>query len=585
MQNYRRLARLVLPHWRRIAIAMVCMQVVAACTATGAYLIKPVLDDIFVNKHADSLALLTFAVFFIFFAKSSCLSVNAYLMSHISQEIVTKMREDVYNHIQNLPLSYLDNNKTGNLMARILHDVTLVHSAIFEATTGVIKESFTIAFLAVVIYLRNWQLALIGTFIVPFAFLPLFRFGKVLRKTTSQAQATTSNIYVTMHETIAGNRIVKAFGMEDYEKSRFHSENSRLMKLSIKAMMARALNSSIMEFLAGLGAVFVIFYGGTQVIKGIDTPGNFFSFLAALLMLYEPIKRLSNIYASTQTALSADARVSEIMEYPIEVVDAPDALPLPPIRSHIEFNRVFFAYGDKPVLSDISFRIEAGQVAALVGMSGAGKTTLVNLIPRFYEVTDGSITIDGVDIRKATISSLRRQIAIVTQQSILFNDSVKHNIAYGDLGKNEHEIIAAAKAANAYDFIMRMPNGFDTHIGEQGVRLSGGERQRICIARALLKDAPILILDEATSSLDSDSELEVQKALENLMIGRTTLVIAHRLSTIQKADCIVTLANGRIVAQGRHQELMMHDSEYRRLYQLQFGQFSLEDREIAFGHP
>ncbi|MHC1726432.1 MAG: ABC transporter ATP-binding protein [Syntrophobacteraceae bacterium] len=584
MQNYQRLARLVLPHWKRIAVAMVCMQVVAACTAAGAYLIKPVLDDIFVNKQAESLALLTFAVFIIFFAKSTCLSINAYLMSHISQQIVTGLRGDVYNHIQNLPLSNLDNNKTGNLMSRILNDVSIVHGAIFEATTGAIKESFTIVFLAVVIYLRNWELALIGTIIVPFAFVPLFKFGRVLRKTTTQAQSTTSDIYVVMHETIAGNRIVKAFGMEEHEKKRFQTENQRLMKYSIKALMARALNASIMEFLAGLGAVFVIYYGGTKVIQGLDTPGNFFSFLAALLMLYEPIKRLSNIYASTQTALAATARVDEIMTQPVEDVNEPMALSLPPIRNHIEFRTVCFAYAERPVLSDISFTIEAGQIVALVGMSGAGKTTLVNLIPRFYEPTGGTVLIDGIDIQKATISSLRRQIAIVTQQTILFNDSVRNNIGYGDFRKSDAEIIGAAKAANAYDFIMKMPNGFDTLIGEQGVRLSGGERQRICIARAILKDAPILVLDEATSSLDSDSELEVQKALENLMVGRTTLVIAHRLSTIQNADRIITLAGGRIVAQGRHSELMRLDSEYRRLYQLQFGQFSLEHRGIAFGH-
>lgn len=584
MQDYRRLVRLVLPYWRRILLAMACMQVVAGCTAAGAYLIKPVLDDIFVKKQADSLALLTFSVFFIFFAKSTCLAINAYLMSHVSQEIITKLRQQVYDHIQNLPLSNLDSNKTGNLMSRILSDVSVMNIAIFEATTGAIKESFTVVFLVAVIYMRNWELALIGSVIVPFAFVPLFKFGKIMRKTTTKVQATSSNIFVVMHETIAGNRIVKAFGMEEHEKKRFQNENENLRRYLIKTQMARALNTSIMEFLAGVGAVFVIFYGGSKVIQGLDTPGNFFSFLAALLLLYEPIKRLSNIYASTQTALAASVRVDEIMSYPVEVMNEPGAISLPPIRSHIEFAHVSFTYGEKPVLSDIDFRIETGQVVALVGMSGAGKTTLVNLIPRFYEPSSGAVLIDGTDIRKASLSSLRSQIAIVTQQTILFNDSVRENIAYGDLSKNEAEIISAAKAANAYDFIMRMPKGFDTLIGEQGVRLSGGERQRICIARALLRDAPILILDEATSSLDSDSELEVQRALENLMIGRTTFIIAHRLSTIQNADCIITLAGGRIVAKGRHSELIAANGEYRRLYELQFGQFTREDKEIAFSH-
>jgi len=325
-------------------------------------------------------------------------------------------------------------------------------------------------------------------------------------------------------------------------------------------------------------------YGGYQIIGEKMTAGNLLSFLAALISLYDPVKRLANIYSSIQQGLAAADRVYELLDQPTEIVDQPNAMILEPVRKHIEFRNVSFGYGAKPVLSGINFTVDAGQVVAVVGMSGAGKTTLINLIPRFYTITEGAILIDGIDIRDVTLASLRSRIAIVTQQSILFNDSFKNNIAYGDIRKSDDEIIAAAKAANAYDFIMKLPRQFETNVGEQGIRLSGGERQRICIARALLKDAPILILDEATSSLDSDSELEVQKALENLMRGRTTLVIAHRLSTIKNADCIITLANGKIVEQGRHSELMMLDSEYRRLYQLQFSQFSKGDRGIAFRH-
>jgi subfamily B ATP-binding cassette protein MsbA len=326
-------------------------------------------------------------------------------------------------------------------------------------------------------------------------------------------------------------------------------------------------------------------YGGYRIIGDKMTAGNLLAFLAALISLYDPVKRLANMYSAIQQGLAAAERVYDLLDQPVEIIEQPGATTLQPIRKHIEFNHVSFGYGEKQVLSGINFKIDVGQVVAVVGMSGAGKTTLINLIPRFYEVTEGAILIDGVDIREATLASLRSQIAIVTQQTILFNDTFKNNISYGDIRKSDDEIIAAAKAANAYDFIMKLPKQFDTNVGEQGIRLSGGERQRLCIARALLKNAPILILDEATSSLDSDSELEVQKALENLMKGRTTLVIAHRLSTIKNADCILTLANGRIVEQGRHADLMATDSEYRRLYELQFAQFSKEDGAFALLHP
>jgi subfamily B ATP-binding cassette protein MsbA len=581
---YERQVRLVFPYWRKIAIAMICMALVAASSTACLYLIKPVFDDLIVKKNKEMLDLLCTAVLVVFAIKGASLCGNAYLMSYVSQRIITKLREDVYNHIQCLPVPFLDKMKTGNLMSRIINDVGSVQSTLSEAVTGVIKESFSAIGCLSVMFYMDWRLACGAIFIVPVAFLPIFKVGKMLRKTGSKSQKTMADLCVIMHETIGGNRIVKAFGMEGHEQDRFHLQNAKLLMYSMKTVLVRAINSAGMEFLGGVGIVSIMLYGGHQIIGEKMTAGNLLAFLAALISLYEPVKRLANMHSSIQHGLAAAERVYALLDQPTEIKDQPGAVPLRPIEKHIEFRNVSFGYGDKRVLSRINFKIDAGQIVAVVGMSGAGKTTLINLIPRFYEVTEGAILIDGVDIRNASLSSLRSQIGIVTQQTILFNDTFRDNIAYGDIRKSNEEIIAAAKAANAYDFIMKLPKQFETTVGEQGIRLSGGERQRICIARALLKNAPILILDEATSSLDSDSELEVQRALENLMKGRTTLVIAHRLSTIKNADCIITLADGRIVEQGRHSELMACDSEYHRLYQLQFAQFSKEDGPTALGH-
>jgi subfamily B ATP-binding cassette protein MsbA len=465
---------------------------------------------------------------------------------------------------------------TGLLMSRVTNDVNLIQGAVSNAVTGLLKDSFTVVGLAAVMFERDWQLALVSMVVLPFAFLPVVKFGRMLRRISTKSQESMGDISVILHETIGGNRIVKAFGMESYEKERFSKENMKYFKYLLKSVMVRALSSPLMEFFGGLAIVFTISYGGQRVIQGVSTPGEFFSFLTALLMLYQPIKKLSRINNVIQEGMAAAYRVYDILDTPPEMEDKVDAVPLPLMQHKLEIRNVHFQYGNEPVLKDINLEVTAGEVIAIVGVSGAGKSTLVDLIPRFYEVTDGAILIDGMDIRDVTINSLRAQIGVVTQQTILFNDTVRNNIAYGDIRKSEEEIIAAAKAANGYDFIMKMERGFDTIIGEQGVRLSGGERQRLCIARALLKNAPILILDEATSSLDSEAEMEVQKALENLMAGRTTLVIAHRLSTIQNADRIVILSDGRIVEEGRHEELLKCDGEYCRLYELQFVQLETE---------
>ncbi|UCE84397.1 MAG: lipid A export permease/ATP-binding protein MsbA [Deltaproteobacteria bacterium] len=577
MNLYRRLLKLVRPYWQHLAIAMVCMLGVAVCTAASAYLIKPVLDDIFINKKEEMLKILVVVVLLVFIIKGLSAWGHAYFMNYVGQRIVTQLRQKLYDHLQTLSLSFFDQMPTGVMISRITNDVNLIQGAVSNAVTGLLKDSFSIIGLIAVIFYRDWQLAIIAMVVLPFAFLPIVKFGRMLRRISTKSQESMGDISVILHETISGNRIVKAFGMEEYEKKRFAEENMKYFNYLMKSVVVRSLSSPVMEFLGGVGIVFIIWYGGYNVIRGVSTPGNFFSFLAALLMLYDPVKRLSNINNVLQQGMAAAQRVYDILDTTPEIRDKPDAIHLPRLRHGLEFRRVQFHYQNKTVLKDINLKVAAGEIVAIVGVSGAGKTTLVNLIPRFYEVTDGAILIDGVDIRDATVSSLRSQIGVVTQQTILFNDTVRNNIAYGDMDKKEEEIIAAAKAANAHDFVMETDQGFDAHIGEQGVRLSGGERQRLCIARALLKNAPILILDEATSSLDSEAEIEVQKALDNLMQGRTTLVIAHRLSTIQNADRIVVLADGRIVEEGRHKELLKINGEYCRLYELQFAQFEAAD--------
>ncbi len=571
MELYKRLLLNAKPYWRRILMALISMLGVAGCTGATAYLIKPVLDDIFIQKDMTMLRILPVIVLTIFVVKGVCSWCSTYFMSYVGQRVIAQFRQQLYDHLQTLSLSFFDRTPTGVLMSRIINDVNITQGAVSESLAGVVKEVISIVVLIGVIFHRDWQLAMVAMVILPFAFFPIVKFGRKLRVISKKNQESMGQISVTLHETFSGNRIVKAFCMEDYEKKRFARDNARYLNSVLKSVKVRALSSPIMEFLGGLGIVAVIWYGGYSVIRGVSTPGNFFSFLAAIIMLYEPVKKLSNMNNTIQLGMAAAERIYQVLDTKPEIDNRPDAGELdPPIRA-VELRNVSFGYAaEEIVLENICLKAKAGEVIALVGMSGAGKTTLVNLIPRFYEVSDGAILINSTDIRDVTQASLRAQIGIVTQQSILFNDTVYNNIAYGDIRKGSEQVIAAAKAANANDFVMKMPNGFDTRIGEQGVRLSGGQRQRICIARALLKDAPILILDEATSSLDSDSELEVQKALENLMVGRTTFVIAHRLSTIKNADRIVVLANGRIVEEGHHDELLRGSGEYRRLYELQF---------------
>ena len=549
---------------------MFCMLVVGATTSTLAFLVKPALDEIFLKKNSDMLMWIPVAVIVIYLTKGVCNYTQTILMSFIGQRVIADLRNNLYRRMQMQSLSFFTKNPTGILMSRITSDVGYVQGAVSEAVTSLLKDSFTLICLVFVIFYRDWQLAIIAMFVFPLTIYPIAKFGGKMRNIATRTQVTMGSLTTLLQETIAGTRIVKAFSMEEYESRRFAKENEHLFKLAMKSVSVSAVSSPFMEFLGGIGIAAIVFYGGYQVINGVSTPGTFFSFLTALIMLYEPVKRLTNVNNTIQQGIAGAERVFSIIDIVPDIKNDADATDLPKISRGIDIKDVTFCYEETPVLKNVNLSIKAGEVVAFVGMSGGGKTTLVNLIPRFYDVSEGQILIDGHDIRHVTIESLRGQIGIVTQQTILFNDTVRNNIAYGNIEKTDEDIVQAAKAANAHDFIMNLPKRYDTVIGEQGAKLSGGERQRMSIARALLKDAPILILDEATSSLDTEAEIEVQDALEYLMKGRTTLIIAHRLSTIRNAHRILVLAKGEIVEEGTHESLLEKRGEYFKFYNMQF---------------
>ncbi len=578
---YRRLLQFVVPYWRRLLVAMICMGGVSAITAAFALLTKQVLDDVFINKDVFMLKVLPLAIIGLGVLKGLFNFAQGYLMNYVGQRVVADVRERLYDHLQTLSLSFFDRTPTGVLMARITNDVAAIQGAVSNAVTGMIKDFFTAVGLVGVVFYRNWQLALIAMLVFPLAAFPFIRFGRKLRKVSRKSLQTMAYINTFLQETIFGHRIVKAFGMESYESRRFAEANNRYFRYLMKKVKVRALSTPVMELLAYVGIGSFIWIGGYYVIEGKMTPGEFFSFMTALALLYDPLRGLSKVNLLIQEGIAAAKRVFEILDQTPEVKDSPGAKELPPFSREIEYRDVYFRYGDEMVLKGISFKVRKGEKVALVGSSGAGKTTIINLLPRFYDVIKGAILIDGVDIREVTLRSLRSQIGVVTQQTLLFNDTVRNNIAYGRPDIPQEEVEKVAKAADAHDFIMKLPQGYDTIIGEQGVLLSGGQRQRISIARALLKDAPILILDEATSSLDTESEREVQQALDRLMENRTVLVIAHRLSTVRGADRILVISDGRIVEEGTHEELMALGGEYRRLYELQFRDDGKGLQEVA----
>ena len=570
MENYKRLLRYVKPYWPRLLTAMIFMGIYSATAGVLAYLMKPAIDDVFIKKNVLMLKLIPCAIIGVIIIKGIADYLQAYFMSFVGLSVIRNIRDELYSHLQSLSISFFSKTPTGTLISRITSDVNLVQSAVSDTITSVVKDFFTLIALTGVVFYQDWKITAIALCVFPWAIIPMVKFGKRVRKFAFKGQIKMADISTHLHETITGHRIIKAFGMEKYEIQRFAEENKKFFRNMRKRVLARALSAPIVETFGVIAMSLFIFYGGFRVIRGELTTGGFFMVMAGLAMCYQPVKGLNKSNQSIQEGMAGAARIFAILDTKPDIVDHPEARELPAIKSGIEFKNVWFKYEEDWVLKNINLKVTVGDIIALVGPSGAGKTTLVNLLPRFYDIQEGQILIDGQDIRKATIASLRDHIALVTQQTILFNDTVTYNISYGKAEKDEQKIIAASKAAHAHHFIQNFPQGYNTIIGEQGVKLSGGEKQRITIARAILKNAPILILDEATSSLDSESELEVQNALENLMQNRTTFVIAHRLSTIKKANKIIVFTNGAIVGEGTHEELLKDNLVYKKLYETQF---------------
>jgi subfamily B ATP-binding cassette protein MsbA len=547
------------------------MAVVAATTAALAFLMETILDDVFTARDRSSLYAAAALVMGVFVLKGLATYGQNVLVSFVGQRILADLQKRMFAHLLRADLAYFHSQSSGGLISRFINDVEKMRGTVASVLTAVGRDSLTIIFLVGVMFYQDWLLTLASFFAFPTAILPLVNIGKRIRKVSANTQQELGQFTTLLNEVFQGARHVKAYGMEAFERDRAGIVIEQIFALVFRAARTKAAAYPIMETLGGTAIVVVICYGGWQVIEGTRSTGTFFSFVTALLLAYDPVKKLVNLNAQLQEGLAAAERVFDILDVKPSITDRPNAKRVDAAKGDISLENVNFSYADgKPVLQGVSLSIEAGKTVALVGQSGAGKSTILNLIPRFYDTSAGRVTLDGVDIRDLTIASLRAQITLVSQDVTLFDDTIEANIAYGRAGASPEEIRQAARNAAAGTFIEAMPKGYETTVGEHGVKLSGGQRQRISIARAMLKNAPILLLDEATSSLDTESERAVQNALAELMQGRTTIVIAHRLSTIQSADMIHVVDAGRIVESGRHQELLARGGIYANLHQLQF---------------
>lgn len=565
-----------MPYKFKVVIAFLSMFVVAGCSAAMAYLVKPAIDEIFVNKDMDALKLLPFLLMGVMVAKCSFRFIQTYYMNSVGMRVIEALRNDLYKKIVVLPMRFFEESQVGMLMSRILNDVVEIRNSV-PAMVMLIREIFEIMGLIGVVFYQDAELAFYAVIVVPIAGYPLVFFGKKLRNLGRKSQAGVANINVHLQESFSGIKVIKAFATEKLESGRFALENHKLMGLAIKQVLNSELSSRVIDMLSSVGIGLVIFYGGMRVIEGTTTAGTFFSFMASLIMLYEPIKKIDACNIDIQRALAGAERVFDILDSPNIVRESGGTREVEPPFQSVEFRDVRFQYptASRPALDGIDLVVRAGERVAIVGPSGSGKTTLVHLIPRFYDADSGQVLLNGAPVQDYSLKSLRLTQGIVSQDAFLFNASVRDNICYGQDGFSQEQIENAAKAAFAHDFIRELPDGYDTIIGERGARLSGGQKQRLTIARALLKNPPLLILDEATSALDTESERIVQLALENLMRERTSIVIAHRLSTILSAHLIVVMEEGRIVAQGKHGKLLETCPLYARLYQMQFADSTL----------
>ncbi len=592
MKEIFRLLKLTLDQKQRLLLFFLFSLLVAFFTYAFVNLVQPIIDEMFQlapysSSQKTSLIAFVFRFFhvtkeqlmwfiplilvIVILGKGISTFLSSYFMKSIGHKTVKRLRDELFEHLIYQSSSFFDHRSTGELMSRVTSDVEKIQQAVSNNMADFVESLFILFSLLIFVFVTNWRLALASFVMAPLAVIPLVAFSKQLKKKSLQNQRKMAQIYTLLFESITGNKIIKAFTTERFEIKKFLNATQEFFKSSMKLAWIGSLSSPFMEFIGGLLGAFILVVGTKNIAQGYISPGDFGSFIVAIFYSYTPIRRLSRANNVIQHGVACYQRIQEILRSRPKIVDNPQAYPLPPVKGHVRYENVSFSYNEStPVLRDISFEVLPSETVAIVGLSGAGKTTIVNLLSRFYEATSGRITIDGVDIRKVTLASLRSQIGLVTQETILFNDTVRRNIAYGLEDVPLEKIIEAARAAKAHEFIMELSQGYETQIGERGVLLSSGQRQRISIARALLKNPPILILDEATSAIDSESERLIQIALSNLMKNRTTLIIAHRLSTVRNADKILVIDKGKLVEVGTHRELLRKNGVYKRLYDLQF---------------
>ena len=573
MKNYMRLLAYIKPYTRRLALAVVCIIMAAGANLYLPWIIKDMIDDVLMSKDMVMLNLIAAGILVVMFTRGVFYYGQSYLVSYVGQRVIIDVRSVLFRKFQRMPLSYYDKQQTGTVMSYITNDVAVMQSAIVDNLIELVTEgSILIGSLAMMIYL-DWKLSLLTLMTIPLVGFAMKIFGRKLKRSSTVIQERVAEITSLLQESISAIRVVKSFVRESYEIKRFEEQNWRNFQAAMKNVKLSSLLTPTVEFLAAIAVTFIVWFGGYEVVNEVITAGELVAFLTYAVNLANPVKRLSRVYAAIQKAMAAADRVFAVMDLNEKITDVPGAKPLPPIKGKVEFKDITFSYKEgQPALQHISLKAEPGQMIALVGPSGSGKSTIANLIPRFYDVDSGVITIDDHDIRQVTADSLREQIGLVPQETMLFSTSVMENIRYGRLEATDEEVIEAAKAANAEKFIKELPEGYDTKLGERGLNLSGGQRQRLAIARAILKNPRVLILDEATSALDTESEKIVQDALDNLMVGRTSFVIAHRLSTIFNADQIFVVENGHLREHGTHEELLAAGGLYSNLYNIQFRQ-------------